>query len=437
MTDYDVAHVHPSLGFGGTQKSIEAMVRYAKEFEPHVLCLDEPGVRGESLRDDGYRVEVVEDVGGVREYIRNHDIDTVHIHGGFDRGTDVVDVARRESIPAVLKSLHFGKPDDGNLTPHVDRYLYVGKMIFLRYLLLANRSLTPASWRDDHRLLYNPLDLQQIDPNGPPRYKEMFDIPYDAPVIGKIGRSAPEKWGPTMINALEQILGERPSTHVLLVNTPQKIQKKIRSLGLDNVHLIDGVPLGEIDNFHNSIDVLTHSSAIGECLPYVFLEAMASGTPIVVDSQPMRDNGQIELLDHGKHGYVANTSSAYASATLELLNEPERRESMGTAGQDRVHLTFAAEKITARLESLYATVLVENGAVTARELEWWEGPPKVADMPGFAEEYARRLQIHYNKSSLKYEAERHAWNIVTALPAGRKPAYEVIRKGFLLADRYL
>lgn len=413
------------------------MVRYANRFEPHILCLDEPGVRGESLRDDGYRVEVVEDVVGVREYIRRHAIDVIHVHGGFDRGTDVVSVARDESIPAVLKSLHFGKPDDGDLAPYVDRYLYVGKMIFLRYLLLANRSLEPEGWRENHRLLYNPLDLQQIDPDSSGKYREKFDIPADAPVVGKIGRSAPEKWGSVMIDALDRITDERPDTHILLVNTPQKIQKQLRSLGLSNSHHIDGVPLGEIDKFHNSIDVLTHSSAIGECCPYVFLETMASGTPIVVDSQPMRDNGQIELLDHGTHGYVANTTRAYADATLKLLKNPELRETMGEAGQQRVDSTFAAEKITQRLESMYATVLVENGVVDKEDLPWWSSPPEVTDMPAFSSEYARRLRTYYNGTGYRYEAERTAWDFVTSLPAGRKMIYEGVRKGFLFAERTL
>jgi len=332
MTTFRVAHVHPSLGFGGTEKSIETMVRYATDrFKPHVLCLDDLGVRGESLRDDGYPVEVVRDNLEVRDYTREQEIDVVHVHGGFDRGTEVVDIARKEGIPATLKSLHFGKPDDGNLKTHVDRYLYVGKMIFLRHFLLSNRSLSPATWQDNHRLLYNPLDLQQIDPDGPRKYREKFDISEDAPVVGKIGRSAPEKWGHVMIDALDQVVAERPDIHIILVNTPEKIRRQLRSLGHDRVHHVDGVPLGDIDEFHNSIDVLTHSSAIGECCPYVFLEAMASGTPIVVDSQPMRDNGQIELLDHGTHGYVANTPRAYADATLKLLNDPDLRKSMGEA----------------------------------------------------------------------------------------------------------
>jgi len=438
MATFRVAHIHPSLGFGGTQKSIETMVRYATErFEPHVLCLDDLGVRGESLRNEGYPVEVVENTLEVRDYIRERDIDVVHVHGGVDRGTEIVDIARKEEVPATLKSLHFGKPDDGEFKPHVDRYLYVGKMIFLRYLLLSNRSLSPATWRDNHRLLYNPLDLQQIDPDGLGKYREKFDIPDDAPVIGKIGRSAPEKWGHVMIDALDHIVAERPDVHVILVNTPEKIRRQLRSLEHERVYHIDGVPLGEINEFHKSIDVLTHSSAIGECCPYVFLEAMASGTPIVVDSQPMRDNGQIELIDHGTHGYVANTPKAYAGATLELLNDPELRASMGEAGQERVDTTFAAEKIADRLEALYATVLVENDAIDGDELPWWEGPPEVTNMPSFAEDYARRLDTYYDGPGTRHEAEQYAWDLVTSLPIGRKATYGGFRKGFLFAERYL
>jgi glycosyltransferase involved in cell wall biosynthesis len=438
MTAIGVAHVHHSLGFGGTQKSIEYFVRHASDWlDSRVLCLDDIGVRGKALLKDGHEVRCVDNVSGVREYLCGHDIDVVHVHGGFDRGTDVVDIAQNLSVPAILKSLHFGKPSDGSSSTYVDRYLYVGKMILLRNLLLSNHSLLPQDWRDDHRLLYNPIDLTSNDPDGPKTYRKQFDIPHDAPVVGKLGRSAPEKWGKITVDALDRVAAERPDVNVILVNTPLKIQRRIRACGIENVHYVDQVPLGHIDEFYNSIDVLTHASSIGECCPYVFLEAMATGTPIVVNSQPMRDNGQIELVDHGTQGYVANTPRAYGEATLELLNDPETRAAMGTAGRKRVEKMFDASIVVDRLEDLYATVLVENGAFTERDLPWWNGPPAVTEMPAFATDYARRLQTSYDSSGARYVAETKAWNLVTSLPAGRKPAYELTRKAFMIDEMYL
>lgn len=437
MTAGSVLHVHPTLGFGGTEKSVEVFVRSfdVNRFDHHVVCLDALGVRGEALVDDGYRATAVDGVEGCREYVAESDV--VHVHGGFDAGTEIVDQARREGVPAVLKSTHFGKPYDGPMTDHVDRYLYVGKMILLRYLLLAGRSLRPADWSGGHRLLYNPLPLEDDADGGAP-YREEFDIPEDAPVLGKIGRSAPEKWGSVTVAAFDRIVDRVPDAHLLLVNTPEKIRSEIRSRGIeDRVHYVDGVPLGQIGDFHRSIDVLTHASAIGECCPYVLLEAMANRTPVIVNSQPMRDNGQIELIDHGSQGYVANSVGAYADATVELLENPQQRRNMGNAGRRRVEEYFHAEPLASRLEALYATVLVENGALGEADLPWWSGPPEVIDMQAFATDYDRRLGAHYDGASSAYGLERRMWECVTALPAGRRPVYGVARKGFLFVEEYL
>lgn len=437
MTTGRVLHVHPPLGFGGTQKSVEVFVRSfdTDRFDHHILCLDAPGVRGEALREDGYDVTVVDDLAEAYDHVADSDV--VHVHGGFERGTDIIDQAQAAEVPAVLKSTHFGRPYDGPMTQHVDRYCYVGKMILLRYLRLAGRSLAPDDWSDHHRLLYNPLILADEPPDGS-RYREEFDIPATAPVLGKIGRSAPEKWEKLTVAAFERIVEMVSDAHLLLVNTPKKIRDEISARGIgDRVHYVETIPLGEIGSFHASVDVLTHASAIGECCPYVLLEAMANRTPVVVNSQPMRDNGQVELVDHGEQGFVANSVDAYAEATVELLADADRRSAMGEAGRERVETTFEAGALADRLESLYAEVLIENGVRTSEAIGWWDGPPPVTDMEAFAADYDERLRTYYDGAGVGYELERLAWSGTTALPIGRKPGYELLRKGFLFVDEYL
>lgn len=438
MKKIDVTHIIPKLDYGGTEKAVEIIVNNSGgNVDSTILVLDRLGVRGQRLLNSGEDIRLVETLKKLREYFQKSNVDVVHIHSQFDRGKQILKIINEFSIPAVIKSLHFGKSDDASYENVIDNYIHIGKMILLRHLLLNNLSTSENGWRNKHKFIYNPIDLSEMDPNADPSFRKQFNIPDDASVIGKIGRSAPEKWGKILIDAYSIINNKRPETHLLLANTPDKIRKNIQNKDLDNVHFVEKIPLGEVDEFHNSLDILTHSSAIGECTPYVFLEAMATHTPIVVNSQPMRDNGQIEIVDHGSTGYIANTPEAYANATIELIESPETRKRMGKNAFRKVSKNHSVENIVRQIESLYALTLVENGAYDRSELQWLDDFEDDLDLEEFSKEYRKRLQEYYGEPGARFRLELLSWKLISNLPFGTKTTYELVRKGFLFIDEYL
>jgi glycosyltransferase involved in cell wall biosynthesis len=439
MTTLDVVHAHDELGIGGTQKAIETLVRThdSDRCDVGVLITEAPGERGAALAADGYDVRVVDGPDGVGPYLQERRPDVVHVHSRFDGHHGVVRAAADAGVPAVYKTTQFGVPDDGAVADLIDRYLFVSKTILLRYLALHGADLD-GDWDDDHRVLWNPLETADLDPGATGGYRDRFSIPEDAPVVGKIGRSAPEKWGRITVDALAGVLDERPEAHALMVNTPGKIERRLADrVPAGRVHFVDFVSPYDIDGFYGDVDVLTHSSAIGESYGYVLTEAMACETPVVVNSQPLRDNAQVEVVDNRETGYVANDPGTYAGATVELLDDDDRRGEMGATGRQRVAERYGAAEMTRRLETMYGATLVGEGAVDPDDLAWWEGDAPTVDLAAFAREYAGRLRDHYGRAGRAYELERRAWDLVTRLPAGRWPAYDLARKGFLFVNEYL
>lgn len=438
MPKIEVTHIIPKLGYGGTEKAVEIIVNNASaDVNSTILVLDQKGVRGERLSNNGVDVRLADTNKKVRIYLRTESIDVLHIHSDFRRGRKILKMADDSSIPVIIKSLHFGKSNDSEYQHIIDSYIHIGKMILLRYMILNNLSEVQNDWRKKHKCIYNPIDLSEIDSNADPIYREQFNIPDDAPVIGKIGRAAPEKWGKILIDAYQIIRKTHPETHLLLANTPEKIQNSLQRKNLKNVHYVQEIPLGEIDKFHNSIDILTHSSAIGECTPYVFLEAMATKTPIVVNSQPMRDNGQIEIVDHGSTGYVANTPTTYANATIKLIESPKLRETMGKKGFEKVSQNHSAEFIVRQIESLYALNLIKNKTCNKYQPNDIEGFEDNINLDAFLKEYQKRLIKHYGDPGIKYKTELLSWKVISSLPFARKFTYELARKAFLFFDEYI
>lgn len=94
---------------------------------------------------------------------------------------------------------------------------------------------------------------------------------------------------------------------------------------------------------------ISPSSYEGFGLPY--LEAMASGVPVVATPNP----GSREVLDHGHFGILAEDAE-FAVATLEVLNNPSIREKWTGLGLSRSQ-EYSLENMAAKYAELIESML--------------------------------------------------------------------------------
>jgi glycosyltransferase involved in cell wall biosynthesis len=104
------------------------------------------------------------------------------------------------------------------------------------------------------------------------------------------------------------------------------------------------------------ISVVCSSS---ESLSNVIMESMAAGKPVIAT----RVGGNAELVQEGKTGLLVppRDVEALVGALEKLLTKPHCRKDMGQAAQRLARRDFCIDRIRAKYEELYASLLKEKG----------------------------------------------------------------------------
>lgn len=137
---------------------------------------------------------------------------------------------------------------------------------------------------------------------------------------------------------------------------------------LDQVTFRGQAPRGSMPGIFRSADAVV-------CTPWyepfgiVPLEAMACGIPVVAAAVGgLRDT----VVDHGTGLHVpAKDPAALADALARLLGDPQLRQELGRAGQERVRVRYSWDRVAAETERAYLQALAACGE--SRRLDTVEG----------------------------------------------------------------
>ena len=172
------------------------------------------------------------------------------------------------------------------------------------------------------------------------------------PVVGIVGRLAPEKGVDVAIRAMPDI----PEGHLIVVGEGDErthLESLADTLGIARRVTFAGwvePPWAE----HWSFDVLVAPS-LNEGFSLVVLEALLAGIPVVA----ARVGGIPEMITDGDNGLLVPPGDppALARAVNELLADPERRRVMAERGLATALERFTPAKMATQFEALYAQLV--------------------------------------------------------------------------------
>ncbi|WP_414664222.1 N-acetyl-alpha-D-glucosaminyl L-malate synthase BshA [Horticoccus sp. 23ND18S-11] len=292
------------------------------------------------------------------EVTRDCALDVLHVHYAVPHATAAI-LARAMSPeakrPRVVTTLH------GTDTTLLGRDAGYGPAI--RHALMRSDAVTAVSaWlRDEtHRLLAvdRPIDVIHnfFAPKTPRRSREDVRRELglrDEAMIVHLSNLRPVKRIDLLLETIARVRPREAFKLVILAGGDfSPFLEQVRRLGIEDRVLVRENVV-DVEDYLQAADLgLFTSQSESFCLS--LLEAMWFGCPSVSTTV----GGIPEVVTSGETGVLVPTADpdALARGVESLLNDPDRRQTIGRAAQARARTAFCADAIVPQYEALYRRV---------------------------------------------------------------------------------
>jgi glycosyltransferase involved in cell wall biosynthesis len=364
----------PALPIGGAEKQIAALIGGldARRFRPLVACQHGLGPIAAELAAAGVPVRLLS---GARRFdlafpwrvaslVRRERVRLIVSHG-FSTGVVARLAGPLAGAPVRVLAEH--GTDERDWSPgkgRLNRWLsplgtvHIAVAEGQRPYLLREKRIPAAKIR----VIHNGIDPAPYRIAGTREsVRDEFGIDREAPVAGILAVLRPEKDHGTFLLAARLVLDSLPAARFLIVGDgPERgnLEREIAALGMQDAVVLAG-HRDDVSRILSAFDAAVLCSTDVETFPLAFLEAMASGLPLI----GTRVGGLAEMIDEGSNGLLVRPRDVegLAGALRRLLGDPALAREWGRASRLRVEREFSAERMVAAYESLFTELLTRAG----------------------------------------------------------------------------
>jgi 1,2-diacylglycerol 3-alpha-glucosyltransferase len=269
-------------------------------------------------------------------------LDIVHSHTEFSLYLAARRVCRKLNIP-YIHTLHTYYPDYLYYIPLILKPVVHLKPFFRnafknQYCIVApslklKKFLDYIGYDKTIKVVPNGLDLKQFYDPVPAEsisaFRERFAIEPDAKLLIFVGRLGIEKNVVTLIKNFKELYACEPKAKLLLVGDGpdrRELQAYSYSLGMKGAIIFAGYLQwpDEIRVAYAAGDLFI-SASHSEVHPVTFIEAMASGLPIIAAA----DLSIVNMVNDGENGWQVQDDTKLWEKALEVLRDPATKKTMG------------------------------------------------------------------------------------------------------------
>jgi len=203
----------------------------------------------------------------------------------------------------------------------------------------------------DYTVIPNGVDVDRFRPDVAP-FPEWRE-PGRVNVLF-VGRLDPRKGVHHLIAAIPEVLERtKGAARFLIVGNSYlrpKLEAAVPPSAKDSVRFLGHVPVEELPRWYATGDIFVSPASGNESFGIVLIEAMASGRAVIASDIP----GYRSVVQPNENAVVVPPDNvpALASAIVELIQDPARRERLGRIGRERA-LEFSWPRVTDQIEAVY------------------------------------------------------------------------------------
>jgi L-malate glycosyltransferase len=376
---------HTSQISGAEHALLALLKRLPADIDPAVACAQGP--LAEKVRELGIPVMTV---GGTSGSLKLHPVYTPRavvdvatsalalkrlarrfgadlVHANSIRAGVIGVLARRIGAPPVAVHLHDNLPPGLLSSVSLRAIAHADGMLACSEYVLGQ--FRPAPRPQIVRVVHNPVDTARFDPDSIDRAtaRAALGLGPGQVALGLVAQVTPWKGQDDAVRMLSRLRHEHPGLRLLLVGSPKfvgrgtrydnlayarSLEELIRSLELTD----EVVQLGErqdIPEILRALDVFLAPSW-EEPFPLAVIEAMAMRLPIVSTMY-----GGLPEIVNDDNGILLppREPDLWAEEVGRLIDDPERREVMGTRARDTVVRELDAPHWAERVTATYGEVL--------------------------------------------------------------------------------
>lgn len=276
--------------------------------------------------------------------------------------------ARLAGIKLIIHSIHGFSFND--CQPSVMRAFYIflerlTSAITTRFIAVSNANIEKGInkgifTRDKVVLIRSGIDIKEFRSEKHDRVKKRKELGVDAEItlVAMIACFKPQKSPLDFVRVAKIVSDETSEARFFLVGDGvlrSDIEALIGKLKIEDKVFLLGWRR-DIPEIMSCIDILVLTS-LWEGLPRVFLQAMASGVPVVAT----KVDGTPEAIQDGVNGFLMSPKDigGIAEKIIYLIRHPEKASEMGMKGR-RLVGEFDIWRMLEQQEELYASLLKES-----------------------------------------------------------------------------
>lgn len=196
---------------------------------------------------------------------------------------------------------------------------------------------------------------QELEPTEKLELRKTWNIPAENQVILTVGRLGKEKNIHELIDRLKPIFERGEKLTFLIVGdgpAREELESQVCNLNLEkHIRFTGMIPPDQISRYYHLGDIFI-SSSTSETQGLTYIEAMASGLPLVV----RRDECLKGVVEEGINGYTFIDQEDFENYLMALLNDPIKLESFKKSARRKAR-SFSEEEFGNQVEALYRRVV--------------------------------------------------------------------------------